>query len=145
MSTIIERAFKQYKTKMAGTTLLSVEVPEWPDDNGLPSVLYFRPASALRFREFSRFLDLARQQSVEAALDILMLRALDEQQNPLFKPAQRAELIRSLDPEVVLKIIKRMGEQEELYTAEHDEVGQSLVEVAEKNSERIPSSLSPFS
>lgn len=133
MSTLLERATKQYKEKMVAAKILSIEIPEWPDEHGQPSVIYFKPANTMRFRDFGRFLELARQQSVEAALDIIILRVLDENQNPIFKPAQRAELIRSLDPQVILKIIKRMGEQDDLYSSEQDELGSTQVEIAEKN------------
>ena len=133
MSTIFERATKQYKEKIAGTISLSIEVPEWPDEQGQASIVYFKPVNTLRFREFSRFVELARQQTVESALDIIILRALDENQQPVFKPAQRAELFRNLDPQVILKIIRRMNEIEDNYSSEHDEAGLTAAEIAEKN------------
>jgi len=133
MSTIFERATKQYKEKIAGTISLSIEVPEWPDEQGQASLLYFKPVNTLRFREFSRFVELARQQTVESALDIIILRALDENQQAVFKPAQRAELFRSLDPQVILKIIRRMNEIEDNYSNEQDEAGLTAAEIAEKN------------
>jgi hypothetical protein len=133
MSTLFERASQQYQQKMADTPLLSIEIPEWPDENAAPSRLYFKPANRLRLREFSRFLELARLQTVEAALDIIVLRALDEKQQPIFHPAQRAELQRHVDPEVILAIIKRMGEAEERYTAEREEKGLRPLDIASKN------------
>lgn len=125
MSIILERAMKQYREKVEASGILSLDVPQWPDEQGKPTVIYFRPLSTLPVKDYSRVVYYAAQETVEAAVDILIVRALNSDKTPLFRSVERGELLRKIDPEVVLDIIGRMGEL--------DSVSRNSVEEAEKN------------
>jgi len=125
MSAILERAMKQYREKVEASGILSVEVPQWPDENGKPTIIYFRPMSSLPVKDYSKVVYYATQGTVEAGVDILITRALNADKTPLFKQVERGELLRKVDPEVVLDIIGRMGEL--------DKTTQNTIEEAEKN------------
>ena len=129
MSHILERAFKQFRDKVAATDILHVEVPQWPDERGHPTIIYFMPLGALRTEAYSKVFDLIRKATVESAVDILILRALSEDKTPLFKPVNRIEMLKKLDPEVLLDIIGKMGELDAAYSEKpvHD------IETLEKN------------
>lgn len=125
MSIILERAMKQYREKVEASGILSLDVPQWSDEQGKPTVIYFRPLSTLPVKDYSRVVYYAAQETVEAAVDILIVRALNSDKTPLFRSVERGELLRKIDPEVVLDIIGRMGEL--------DSVSRNSVEEAEKN------------
>lgn len=129
MSQVLERAFKQFRDKVAATEILHIEVAQWPDEKGNPTVIYFMPLGALRTEIYSKVFDLIRKASVESAVDILILRALNEDKSLMFKPMNRIEMLKKLDPEVLLDIISRMGELDAAYSEKpvHD------IEDAEKN------------
>jgi hypothetical protein len=129
MSNVLERAFKQFREKVAATEILKIDVPQWPDERGKPTIIYFLPLGAVRTETYSKIFDLIRKSTVEAAIDILILRAINEDKTPMFRPINRLEMLKKLDPEVLLEIIGRMGELDAAYseTPAHD------VEDAEKN------------
>jgi hypothetical protein len=133
MSIFLERAKKQFLDKLTSSALLSIEVAEWPDENGKPTVIYFKPASTLNVKDFSKFIDLVKQGTVESAVDILILRAIDDKSKAMFKPVERTVFIRETDPVVILSIISRMGEADNEWGDQTGEKNQTLVEIAEKN------------
>jgi hypothetical protein len=116
MSQVLERAFKQFRDKVAATEILHIDVPQWPDDRGNPTIIYFMPLGALRTEIYSKVFDLIRRASVESAVDIVILRALNEDKTPIFKPINRIEMLKKLDPEVLLDIISKMGELDAAYS-----------------------------
>lgn len=116
MSQVLERAFKQFRDKVAATEILHIDVPQWPDDRGNPTIIYFMPLGALRTEIYSKVFDLIRRASVESAVDIVILRALNEDKTPMFKPINRIEMLKKLDPEVLLDIISKMGELDAAYS-----------------------------
>lgn len=125
MSAILDRAMKQYREKVEAAGILSLDVSEWPDENGQPTVIYFRPLSTLPVKDYSKVVYYATQETVESAVDILTVRALNADKSPMFKAVERSELLRKVDSEVILKIIGRMGEL--------DSATKNTIEEAEKN------------
>jgi|GEM_PF-1617517 len=125
MSSILDRAMKQYREKVEAAGILSLEVKQWPDENGNPTLIYFRPLSTLPVKDYSKVVYYATQETVEAGVDILIVRALNADKTPMFRAVERGELLRKVDPEVILDIIGRMGEQ--------DSMTKNTVEEAEKN------------
>lgn len=116
MSQVLERAFKQFRDKVAATEILHFEVPQWPDERGNPTVIYFLPLGSLRTEIYSKVFDLIRRANVESAVDILILRALNEDKTPMFRPVNRVEMLKKVDPEVLLEIISKMGELDANYS-----------------------------
>ena len=115
MSDILARALKQYQDKVANSELLSIEVKEWPDEQGKPTLIYFKPLGTLPVREYNQFLNFAKEQTLEAAIDLIILRALNDDKSKMFKAASRAEMVRGMDAEVVLSILSQMGEADKSY------------------------------
>jgi hypothetical protein len=125
MSAILERAMKQYREKVEAAGILSIEVPQWQDESGNPTLIYFRPLSTLPVKDYSKVVYYATQETVEAGVDILIVRALNADKTPMFRGVERGELVRKVDSEVILDIIGRMGEQ--------DSISKNTVEESEKN------------
>ncbi len=92
--------------------LRCLDVPEWGENNQ-PAKIYFKPLSSLPIKIYSQLVSLGMQQTVESFVDILILRAVDENGNPLFNALDKTEMLRHISPIVVCDIVKRMSEAEE--------------------------------
>lgn len=108
MASILDRARNQFRARM-GSELRVIEVPEWPDEEGHPSKIFFRPV--LNFLEQEEITQLVDQgKKMEAIVRTLILRAKDADGKPLFRKDQRVELMRQCDPDVVARIVTEMSE-----------------------------------
>lgn len=107
--TILDNAKSHFKDLIAGNGIKCIEVAEWGDKDA-PAKVYFKPLAALPVQQFSEVAKLATQESVEAFIDILIIRCLDENGAPLFKKTNRLELLRHVSPQVVCSVITQMGE-----------------------------------
>jgi len=108
---MLEKAKAHFKTVLANEGLHYVLVPEWGEGDK-PAKIYFKPMAALPVKTYSRLVELGSQQTVEAFVDILILRCLDETGKPLFKAMDKTEMLREISPIVVCEIIRQMGEAE---------------------------------
>jgi hypothetical protein len=109
MKTLLEQAKYHFREVILGQGLHSIEVPEWGAKDK-PAKIYFRPLAALPVHAYSKVVALGLQQTVEAFVDILILRCLDENAQPVFRSMDRTEMLRSISPVVVCNIIKQMSE-----------------------------------
>jgi len=106
MSAILEAAKTQFRDRMSGK-LQSAEVPEWIV-NGEATVIYFKPS--MNFKDQGAVLKLhAENKQAEAVAMTFILRALDEDGGKLFRAANLTEFMRSVDPEIVSRIVSEMG------------------------------------
>lgn len=111
MSNVLEKAKQHFRNVISGEGLRHIDVPEW-GDNGQPLKIYFKPLPALSIKQYSRFIELGTQQTVEAFVEMLILRCLDSEGRALFKPMDKTEMLRHISPIVVCDIIKLMSEKE---------------------------------
>lgn len=116
---MLEKAKLHFRQVVSGEGLQHLVVPEWGN-----ATIYFKPMAALPIKIYSQLVTLAAQQTVEAFVDILILRGCDEQGQPLFKAVDKTEMLREISPVVVCDIIRQMSAAESPLT----------VEQAEKNS-----------
>ena len=93
---VINNATKHFKEKLAGG-LEWLEVPEWE------TKIYFKPSATLKQTEAVVALH-GKGQVMEALVTVLIMRALDEEGKPLFKQADKFELMNGVDPEVVIRV-----------------------------------------
>ena len=108
MASILDRARNQFRARM-GDELRVLEVPEWPDEDGHPSKIYFRPV--LNFLEQEEITQLVDQRKkMEAIVRTLIIRARDSDGKALFRKDQRVELMRQCDPDVISRIVMEMNE-----------------------------------
>ncbi|MFQ5510064.1 MAG: hypothetical protein ACE5FN_12140 [Leptospirillia bacterium] len=101
MSDILETAKAHFREQVSGE-LGQVDVPEWG------TTIYFRPAS---LRDLERVVRLQREnRMMESLVESIIVRALDADGKPMFKLANKIELMRSVDPDVVVRICNAMGD-----------------------------------
>lgn len=87
-----------------------VLVPEWPDDDGQPAAIYAYPLTA---RQRAKIRVLFADQNLgsetrDAELLILMARAADG--TPIWVQAERSEIARGYDPQIVDRLIGQLHE-----------------------------------
>ena len=110
MNAIIDAAKSHFRSKI-GNELKSIEVPEW-EVNGEPAKIYFRPS--INFLQQEKILALADQDKKgEAIVESLIQRALDAEGNRMFRSANRTELMRSVDPEVISRVVTQISSADE--------------------------------
>lgn len=117
MNNVLEKAKQHFAEVVVREGLQRIEVPEWGEGNQ-PAQLYFKPMAALPIKTYSRLVMLGSEQTVEALVEMLILRALDSEGQPLFKLVDKTEMLRSISPVVVCDIIKRMSDYDHLPTVE---------------------------
>ena len=109
MTTLLNHAKAHFQTILQQEGLKCLQVPEWGKE-GEPAKIYFKPLSSLPIKTYSQLVSLGMQQNVESFVDILILRCLDENANPLFKPLDKTEMLRHISPVVVCEIVKQMSD-----------------------------------
>lgn len=117
MSQLLEKAKQHFQEIVSSEGLQCIEVPEWGEPHQ-PAQIYFKPMAALSIKTYSRLIALGAEQTVEALVEMLILRALDSDGQPLFKLVDKMEMLRAISPVVVCDIIKRMSDYDTLPSLE---------------------------
>jgi len=119
MSTVLEKAKSHMRDKIGAGLKGPIAVPEWETE------VYYKPATT--FHQESKVIELQQAgKTVEALVQTLINRALDKDGKHIFRMADKQDLMRGVDPAVILRIISDMND-EEMYD------GENLEEVALKN------------
>ena len=80
----------------------SIEVPEWKDEDGKPTVLYWNPITLSEKNKLLRKSDNLNDVSLLA--DVLLMKALDKDGNKVFKAEDKLALMHKTDPDVLTRI-----------------------------------------
>lgn len=115
MSDILERAKAHFKSRVSGE-MDCIDVPEWG------AKIYFKPMNLVEQNKIYKHI---REGSLEALVETLIVRARNEDGSKMFKPMNRIELMKHVDPKVIERICNEMAGDDD---ADMD------VEGAEKNS-----------
>ena len=112
----IESIKAHYRSKLAGG-LGSVDVPEWGTETE-PLRIWFKSATNPKTQEKLAKL-FNESKPIEAAVEALVIRALNEDGTAMFVPANRRELMNHCDVDVLIKTI---GEINNFQQVDQDEV-----------------------
>jgi hypothetical protein len=111
MSKVLQQAKKHFHSLNSGD-LQSLEVPEWG------TTVYWK-VGGLNFAQQSKVIELTNAgKTAEALVEMLILRALDSDGKKMFKPVEKTEIMREVDPNIILKIVTAMGEDDDSVTPE---------------------------
>jgi hypothetical protein len=115
MSKVLANAKKHFHSLNSGE-MESLEVPEWG------TTVYWKKGG-LNFAQQNKVIELTNQgKTAEALVEMLILRALDEDGKKMFKAVEKNEIMREVDPNIILKIVTVMGADDDTVSAE-DAVG----------------------
>lgn len=93
---IMSKATGHFKAKMNGG-LECYEVKEWD------AKIWFKPSATIKQTEAVMKLH-QEGKTMEAMVETLIMRALDEEGTPLFKSADKFELMNGVDPLVITEV-----------------------------------------
>lgn len=104
MSKILAAAQAHFKDVLAQGLRGPIRVPEW--DN---AEIWFKPSTTLA--QEGKIFELQSQgKAVEALVTSLIQRALDADGKPVFQITDKPELMRSVDPTVLLRVISEIND-----------------------------------
>jgi hypothetical protein len=112
----IENITNHYRSKLAGG-LGSIDVPEWGTETE-PLRIFFKSATNPKTQERLAKL-FSESKPVEAAVEALYIRALNEDESPMFVSANRRELMNHCDVDVLIRVV---GEINNFQAVETDEI-----------------------
>jgi hypothetical protein len=99
---VLDKAKKHY-TNIINKEPIKVEVPEWG------STVYAKPSLSLA--KLGEIMELSNDgKSAEAMVMTLIYRLIDEEGNPIFRKAEKGELMRQVDPDVLSRIITTISD-----------------------------------
>jgi hypothetical protein len=101
---IKERAKAHFKAQLDAEAR-SVEVPEWGEP-GKPALIYFKP---LTLAQKNTIYGSMTSGNLESLAVTLIVRALNEDGSKVFAQADRVELMRSYDPDVIARVVNAMN------------------------------------
>jgi len=78
-----------------------IEIVEWPDDAGAPTVLFAKPMS---LHEKNRIYKGAKKDDLAILVDAIILKAEDEAGEKLFTLEHKQPLLRAVDADVIARV-----------------------------------------
>jgi hypothetical protein len=84
----------------------SIEVPEWKDEFGKPSIIYWNPINL--HEKNILFKKSGNMSDASILADILLMKGLDKDGKKLFKPEDKIDLTYKVDSDVIAKIANAM-------------------------------------
>ena len=99
---IIDRAKSHFES--LGTQ--SIEVPEWKDDDGKPTIIYWNPITLSEKNKLFKKSDNLSDVSILA--DILIMKALDKDGNKVFTLEDKIPLMHKVDSDVLSRLATSM-------------------------------------
>ena len=99
---IIERA----KSHFENLGVQSIEVPEWKDDDGNASVVYWNPITLSEKNKL--FKNSSNLSDVSILADIVVMKALDKEGNKIFTLEDKLVLLHKVDSDVLSRLATAM-------------------------------------
>ena len=84
----------------------SIEVPEWKDADGKPSVIYWNPINL--YEKNILFKKSDNMSDVSILADILVMKGLDKDGNKIFKVEDKLALMYKVDSDVLSRVATAM-------------------------------------
>lgn len=113
---VLNNAKKHFHSLNSGE-LNSLEVPQWE------TTVYWK-SGGLNFASQSKVIELTNAgKTAEALVEMLILRAIDSDGKKMFKQVEKNEIMREVDPDVILKIVTAMNENEDDVVSSDDALG----------------------
>lgn len=94
---VLERAKAHFDAQ--GVT--RIEVPEWPDEKGNPTVLYSQPFTLADRKKLMKF---AQEDDLEFIVRMVIMKCEDEQGEKVFDLSDKPVLLNKVDPGIVSRI-----------------------------------------
>lgn len=100
---ILERA----KAHFDKQEVIEIEVPEWEDESGNPTVIYSKPFTLAERKTLMKF---AKDDEMEFLVRLIILKALDSSGNQVFDIGDKQAMMNRVDPQIITRIAGKMTE-----------------------------------
>jgi hypothetical protein len=105
-----ERVIDRIKAHFDAKEIKIITVPEWGDGE---HPLYIH-CSPLTLAQKNRLYKMAKEDDLGLMVEALIMKAKDEHGNALFSRADKPDLMRSCDPEILIKVATNIMESADL-------------------------------
>ena len=103
--TVLNKAKAHFK-EIANQGTAHIDIPEWG------TTVYWN-ISGLNFAQQSKVIELQQSgKSAEALVEMMIMRAMDADGKRMFKLAEKTEIMREVDPNMILKVVTAMGDSD---------------------------------
>lgn len=109
-----EKIIDRVKAHFDAKEIKIIEVPEWGDDSN-PLYIYCSP---LTLAQKNRLYKMAKEDDLGLMVEALIMKAKDKEGNCLFSRADKPELMRSCDPDVLIRIATSIMSESDLEMSE---------------------------
>ena len=99
---ILDRA----KSHFENIGVQSIEVPEWKDEDGKPTVLFWNPINLYEKNKLFKKSDNMTDVSILA--DIVVMKSLDKDGKKIFKLEDKMDLLTKVDSDILSRIATAM-------------------------------------
>lgn len=99
---ILDRAkshFENQETKQ-------IEVPEWADDDGNPTIIFAEPFTLAERKTLSKF---AKDDDMEFLVRLVIMKSLDESGKKVFDLSDKPALMNKVDPTIITRIADKIA------------------------------------
>jgi hypothetical protein len=102
---VLAKAKQHFKEVLSGGLKGPIRVAEWETE------IWYKAATS--FQQESKIVELTSQgKTVEALVESLIMRALDSDGQAIFSRADKPELMRGVDPSIIMRIMSEMNDTE---------------------------------
>jgi hypothetical protein len=113
---VLQKAKKHFHSLNSGE-LNSIDVPEWE------TKVYWK-MGGLNFAQQSKVIELTNAgKTAEALVEMLILRAMNADGKKMFKQVEKNEIMREVDPDIILKVVTAMNDVEEDVVSAEEALG----------------------
>lgn len=99
---LLDKAKSHYRAKLEAEPR-KIDVPEWD------SIVYIKPG--INLHQLGEIMELSQSGKLAEAMALtLIYRLIDENGKPLFRKAERVEIMRSVDPDVLARVVADINE-----------------------------------
>jgi hypothetical protein len=98
---VLERA----KAHFDSQEIAEIEIPEWEDEQGNPTVIFSKPFT---LGERKKLLKFAKDDDMEFLVRLVIMKALDQSGSPVFDIGDKITLMNSVDPKIITRIANAM-------------------------------------
>ena len=99
---VIDRVKSHFETLQT----LIIEVPEWKDEDGKPSVIFWNPINL--FEKNKLFKKSENLSDVSILADIVIMKSLDKDGKKIFKLDDKMDLLTKVDSDVLSRVATAM-------------------------------------
>ena len=102
---ILDRAKAHFDTQETKV----IEVPEWSDESGNPTILYSEPFTLADRKSLAKF---AKDDDMEFIVRLVIMKCLTEDGKKVFDLSDKPVLMNQVDPAVITRIANQIAESQ---------------------------------